>query len=277
MNPSSAGPKRLFAVAAATLLLALAVGACRESPTAPEWKLLWSDEFDGTAGTLPSPDNWAFDVGTDWGNAQLEYDTARPENAQLDGTGHLAIIARKEGYLGRQYTSARIVTRGLFEHGPGRYEARIKMPSGQGLWPAFWLLGANVATTPWPGCGEIDIMEYRGQEPAIVHGSAHGPGYSGGNAITSPFTLSQGTFDNDFHVFAVEWHADKISYLVDGKVYKTIFKSDVPKSSAWVFDHPFYVILNVAVGGNYVGSPNATTTFPQTMLVDYVRVYTVGS
>ena len=260
-----------WALAALCFLIGAGFGRCDEDPQ--ELGLVWSDEFEGAAGQLPDPANWRFDVGTDWGNAQLEYDTARPENVSLDGAGNLAITAREEAYLGRSYTSGRINTSGLFEHDYGRFEARIKLPRGQGIWPAFWLLGDNFGTVGWPACGEIDILEYRGQQPRIVHGSLHGPGYSGGSAVTGSFELAGEDFSDDFHVFAVEWSPGRITWIVDETRYQTVTADDLPAGTTWVFDHPFFVILNVAVGGNFVGPPNASTTFPQTMLVDYVRVY----
>ena len=282
--------KRL-APAAASLLFAVALAGCDSpagipptapptgtgSPSAPAGALLWSDEFDGAAGLSPDTTKWTYDVGTGWGNNQLEYDTARPANVSLDGQGHLAMTARQESYLGQSYTSGRITTRGIFGQTKGRFEARMQLPVGRGLWPAFWLLGADISSVGWPACGEIDIMEYRGQERATVHGSLHGPGYSGGSAITQAFTLASGGFNDGFHVFAVDWDTGKISYEVDGVTYETITPANLPTGTSWVFDHPFNIILDLAVGGNYVGSPDASTSFPQTLLVDYVRVYKVGS
>lgn len=257
--------------------LSMCCSACRRVVTGvelPASRIVWQDEFDGPAGQSPDSTRWGYDIGgSGWGNAQLEYDTARPENVALDGQGRLAITARREDWLGRPYTSARINTIGRFTRTQGRFEARIRLPVGQGIWPAFWLLGADFATSGWPACGEIDVMEYRGQEPATVHGSLHGPGYSGGAALTAPFQLPRGTFDGDFHVFAVDWQPDRITWLVDGIAYRTVRPADLPGGSRWVFDHPFVIILNVAVGGNFVGAPDNTTTFPQTMLVDHVRVY----
>ncbi len=237
---------------------------------------VWADEFDGPSGMIPNPTRWGFDVGTDWGNAQLEYDTDRAVNASLDGTGNLVLTARRESYNGKAYTSARITTRGLFSTTHGRIEARMRMPVGKGLWPAFWLLGDDIGTVGWPGCGEIDVMEYRGQEPNIVHGSLHGPGYSGGSAITKSFTRTGAGFDRDFHVFAIEWEPQRITYLVDDQPYQVVTPASLPSGARWVFEHPFHVILNLAVGGNYVGSPDGSTTFPQTLVVDYVRVYRLG-
>jgi beta-glucanase (GH16 family) len=257
------------------ILLALASwgGRC-ENQDVGEIDLVWQDEFEGPAGQLPDPGKWRFDVGTDWGNAQLEYDTDRATNVSLDGQGHLAITAREELFEGREYTSGRINTKDLFDQARGRFEARIRLPVGQGIWPAFWLLGTNFDEVQWPACGEIDIMEYRGQEPHIVHGSLHGPGYSGGSAVTGSYSLTGGQgFDDGFHVFAIEWNASSITWSVDDVPYQTIRPADIPDGADWVFDHAFFIIMNVAVGGHFVGPPDATTSFPQTMLVDWVRVY----
>jgi beta-glucanase (GH16 family) len=279
MRGERGGRARLILSQLAVLSLLLIVGCSRSSDPKPiGWVLTWQDEFDGPIGTSPDSARWGYDIGTDWGNAQLEYDTARPENVSLDGAGRLAITARKESYLGREYTSGRINTNGFFAQAEGRFEARIKLPKGQGIWPAFWLLGANFATVPWPDCGEIDILEYRGQEPRVLHGSIHGPGYSGGNAVTSRFDLAGSAgLDDAFHVFAVEWSKDRITWIIDDTRWLTVGPSDLPAGAAWVFDHPFFIILNVAVGGHFVGPPDASTPFPQTMLVDWVRVYRRGA
>jgi beta-glucanase (GH16 family) len=234
---------------------------------------VWSDEFDGPAGQSPDSTRWTFDIGTDWGNAQLEYDTDRPENVSLDGQGRLAITALEEDYLGREYTSGRINTSGRFARTRGRFEARIKLPVGQGIWPAFWLLGADIGSVGWPACGEIDIMEYRGQYPDVVTGALHGPGYSGGDSIGGQYSLAGASFNDGFHVFAIDWDSSSITWSVDGHTYMTLDPSDLPSGTSWAFNHDFFIILNVAVGGHYAGPLDATTTFPQTMLVDYVRVY----
>jgi beta-glucanase (GH16 family) len=164
-----------------------------------------------------------------------------------------------------------------FEQAYGRFEARIKIPYGQGLWPAFWMLGNDIATVGWPSCGEIDIMENIGREPGLVHGTIHGPGYSGNSAIGAPFSLSAGQrFADDFHVYAVEWEPNVIRFYVDTNLYATRVPGDLPPGARWVYDHPFFVLLNVAVGGYWPGSPDASTVFPQAMLVDYVRVYKRG-
>lgn len=265
-----------------TSLAAIAIFtiSCEEEAvqTLPErnWELTWSDEFDGVAGTLPDAAKWSYDIGTGsggWGNQELQYYTNRPENVSLDGNGNLIITAKKENYNGSAFTSARIKTKGLFDQQYGRFEARLKTPYGPGIWPAFWMLGANVDTVPWPQCGEIDIMELRGQEPHIINGTLHGPGYSAGASITKAYGLKNGRFDSDFHLFAVEWDAEKIDFLVDDYLYQRLKREDVEKRGQWVYNSPFFMILNVAVGGNYVGFPVDGTPFPQKMTIDYVRVY----
>ncbi len=234
-------------------------------------KLVMSEEFD-TNGA-PNPSMWSYEIGTGtngWGNNELQYYTARPQNVTVEN-GSLKITALKELYLGSPYTSARILTKGKFEQKHGRIEARIKLPWGKGIWPAFWMLGANSDTVLWPQCGEIDIMEYIGSKPTQVFGTVHGPGYSGGEAISKSYTLSNDRFDTDYHIFGIEWGENYINYYVDDVLYNQITPADV--KGEWVFNQPFYIILNVAVGGNLPGSPNSETVFPQTMLVDYVRVY----
>ena len=265
-------PGRLIHILLMAVMLVTILG-CEESSDQSDlsWQLVWSDEFEGPAGQRPDSSKWDYDIGTGWGNNQLEYDTDRAENVSLDGQGRLAIVARKESFQGQEYTSARIVTRDRFEPTYGRIEARILLPLGQGIWPAFWLLGANIESVGWPKCGEIDVMEYRGQDPKVTHGSLHGPGYSGSNPITRRYVLTDTQFNQGFHEFAVEWGSGYINWYVDGELFLTATPDDV--SGEWVFDHPFYLILNVAVGGNWVGPPNDQTEFPQTMLIDWVRVY----
>jgi beta-glucanase (GH16 family) len=266
------------ALAATLLSVVLFVAGCGEDEPPMEWQLMWQDEFEGPAGQSPDSTKWRFDIGTGvngWGNEQLEYDTDRPENVSLDGEGHLAITAIEESYGGQPYTSGRINTSGLFAQTRGRFQARIHLPVGQGIWPAFWLLGANFDKLGWPDCGEIDIMEYRGQEPRIVHGSLHGPRYSGGNAVTGRLDFDQ-PFDEGFHVFAVDWDENSVTWTVDGDAYQKRTPSDLPSGASWVFNHDFFIILNVAVGGHFVGDPDTSTTFPQTMLIDWVRVYGWG-
>jgi beta-glucanase (GH16 family) len=245
----------------------------------PRWRLVWDDEFSGPNGSAPDSSKWVHDIGGNgWGNQELEYYTGRLENARIED-GMLVITARREHYTGadgvsRNYTSARLKTLGLFAQQYGRFEARIKIPRGQGLWPAFWMLGVNFGQADWPDCGEIDIMEDIGREPSTVHGTIHGPGYSGGAGIGSPYSLAGGaSFAGRFHVFALEWEPDAIRFSVDKTVYKTITPANLPPGKPWVFDHPFFILLNLAVGGSWPGNPDSTTRFPQQMLVDYVRVY----
>ncbi len=244
----------------------------------PGWTLSWSDEFNQKDGTLPDPAKWKIETGGNgWGNKELEYYTNRTQNLHVR-KGNLEMIALKEHYVGadgvtREYTSARLNTLGKFEQAYGRFEARIKIPYGQGIWPAFWMLGNDSETTGWPGCGEIDIMENIGREPAIVHGTIHGPGYSGAKGIGAPYSLASGRFADEFHVFAAEWEPQQIRFYVDDHLYATQTPADLPTATKWVYDHPFYVILDLAVGGEWPGNPDGTSSFPQTLLVDYVRVY----
>ncbi len=245
------------------------------------WTLVWSDEFNGPNGSQPDPGKWKIVTsGSGFGNQELEYYTARPANLHLQN-GKLVITARRESYTGqdgsRKYTSARIESQGHFELKYGRIEARIKLPKGQGIWPAFWMLGSDFDAIGWPACGEVDIMENVGNEPSRVHGSLHGPGYSGGNPLTGVFDLpNQARFSDDYHVFAIEWEPQTMRFYVDNNLYETQTAGDLPLGKTWAFDHPFFLVLNVAVGGYWPGSPKATTQFPTSMMVDYVRVYRPG-
>ena len=257
-------------------------------------QLVMQDEFD--IDGAPNSDIWGYDIGdgsdTDsgagWGNNELQYYTKRSENVVVQN-GVLIITAQKENFNGSAYTSARLLTKGKFEQAYGRFEARIRVPEGKGLWPAFWLIGANVDQVGWPQCGEIDIMEYRKQEPTLVSGSVHGPGYNGATIpqghITKRFDLINDRFDAGFHVFGIEWAPEYINYYVDDVLYNQITPSDLLVTpfedkdaiAEWVFNQPFYIIINLAVGGGFPGSPDSETIFPQTMLVDYVRVYKKNS
>jgi len=234
-------------------------------------QLTMQDEFD-TDGA-PDSSIWSYDIGTGtngWGNSELQYYTDRTKNVTVNN-GYLIITADKENFEGAAYTSARLLTKDKFEQKYGRFEARIQLPYGQGIWPAFWMLGANSDTAIWPQCGEIDIMENRGQQPTLITGSIHGPGYSAGESISKEYDLVNDRFDTGFHIFGIEWGPDYINFYVDDVLYNQITPEDAP--GEWVFDQPFYILMNVAVGGNFVGPPNAETKFPQSMLVDYVRVY----
>ncbi len=260
------------------LLLTLVTGACGSgssnggmtTPTPVGSTSAWSDEFDGPANASPDPGKWTYDLGNGgWGNQELETYTSSRDNVRLDGDGHLVIhvLSTPTGY-----TSARLKTQGLFGAQYGHLEARIKLPGGQGIWPAFWMLGENITTVNWPQCGEIDIMENIGSQPGINRGSMHGPGYSGGNSVSAPFALS-GTqkFSDAFHTFAIDWAPGSVRFAVDNVPYETVTRVSIPSTAPWVFDARFFIILNVAVGGTYPGPPNPTTQFPQDMLVDYIR------
>jgi beta-glucanase (GH16 family) len=239
----------------------------------PYWTLVWSDEFDGPARAAPDPAKWVFDLGAGgWGNQELETYSSSRENSYLDGAGNLVIEARRAAP--GQFTSARLKTQSTFAVKYGRIEARMKLPAGQGIWPAFWMMGVDAATAGWPQCGEIDIMENIGREPSMVHATVHGPGYSGADGITGSYTLPDAQrFADDYHIFAAEWSGNGIQFFVDDHLYHTVTPAALPGGAAWVFQHPFFLLLNVAVGGSWPGNPDAAAVFPQEMLVDYVRVY----
>lgn len=274
------------------VILSPAVAGAQSESARPQLKsgghsrtrtLIWSDEFNGPNGSRPDSSKWVVVTNdSGYGNNELEYYTSRPANVE-ERNGSLMLTARREKYTGkdgqtRLYTSGRIESRERFQIKYGRIEARIKLPRGQGIWSAFWLLGSNFARVGWPDCGEIDIMENVGSELSKVHGSLHGPGYSGGHPLTGIYALPGGRrFSDGYHVFAIDWAPRSIRFYVDGVLYETQTPKDVPAGHRWVFDHPFYIVLNVAVGGFWPGNPNATTKFPQTMRVDYVRVYRLAS
>lgn len=270
------------------LVSGLSAGIRASAGEPADWVLVWHDEFDGPAGSPPDPAHWTAQIGDGsqdalpgWGNRERQYYTDRPDNLALDGQGHLTIVAREVDdpslrcYYGPcRYTSARVTTRGKVEVRFGRIEARIRLPGGQGIWPAFWMLGTLFDRIGWPGCGEIDIVELVGREPGTVHGTVHGPGYAGERGIGGSYTLPGGRrFDEGFHVFAIEWEPGAIRWYVDGVPYHAVRREDIPPGTPWVFDAPFFLTLNVAVGGNWPGYPDETTQFPQTMWVDYVRVF----
>ncbi|CAL9380180.1 Beta-glucanase [Nocardiopsis dassonvillei] len=278
-------PLSVAAALAALPLLAYGVVTAVSAPAAPagaepvsaeteQAALIWSDEFDGPSGSAPSAANWNHETGNHgWGNNELQNYTNSRANSALDGNGNLVITARQEA--DGSYTSARMTTQNKVQPRYGRVEARIKIPRGQGVWPAFWMLGSGFPDTPWPDSGEIDIMENIGREPHLVHGSLHGPGYSGGNPLTGSYMHPQGwSFADDFHTFAVDWAPGSVTWSVDGNAYQTYTSADTG-GNPWVYDQPFFMILNVAVGGNWPGYPDGTTQFPQEMVVDYVRVYSL--
>jgi len=241
--------------------------------------LVWSDEFDSINSS-----NWSFETGGGgWGNNEREYYTAG-QNASIQydsqaGSNVLVLEARKENpanygcwYGSCQYTSARLNSSGKKTFQYGRIEARMKLPSTQGIWPAFWMLGSNIGSVGWPTCGELDIMEHLGKEITAVHGSMHGPNYFGNTPFTNTYYLTENTNLN-YHVYAIEWDANSVSYFVDSAKYYTVTKQQVQTYGNWVFDQPMFILFNLAVGGGWPGDPDGTSTFPQRMYVDYVRVY----
>lgn len=245
--------------------------------TKDPWVLVWSDEFNmPTPDNRPDPAKWVYEFGVSgYGNEEKQNYTDRVENACYsveDGEGCLKITALADNYQGVQYSSARIRTEGRFATTYGRFEARMKLPFGPGMWPAFWLLGANYATDSWPKCGEIDIMENKGYQPNIVSSALHCPNHYGGTPFTSTFGYQDQRFDTGFHTYAVEWDHSRISFYVDNRLYHVVTADQMAKED-WAFDHDFFIILNLAVGGVFGGDPTADTVFPQSLYVDYVRVY----
>lgn len=262
----------------ASVPFTVSIGGTASAPAAlnlqQSWHVIWSDEFNAPAGTPVDSTKWGFDLGrgdNGWGNNELESYTDSTDNVSQDGNGNLMIRALQTG--SGSYTSGRIKTQDKFAVQYGKVEARIKIPYGQGIWPAFWMLGSNIVSAGWPTAGEIDIMENIGREPSIVHGTVHGPGYSGANGIGGPLALTNGQrFSDDFHIYSVEWSPQSVAFLVDGSKYFEVTPSKLPAGATWVYQHPFFILLNVAVGGGWPGYPDATTVFPQQMLVDWVRV-----
>jgi beta-glucanase (GH16 family) len=250
-------------------------GAAPAAGAAARWRLVWSDEFSGPAGSAPDPSRWGHDVGGGgWGNSELEYYTASTANSALDGAGHLVITARSAAGSGLacwygpcRYTSARLVTSGRFSQAYGRISARIKLPQGSGLWPSFWAVGDNIASVGWPQSGQLSILSNVGSAPGTVSGGLVGPGLN----AWSPDRLSGAAFAAGYHTFTADWYPDHVSFLVDGGIYASQYRAAA--GPGWVFDHPFFLILNLAVGGDLPGSPGPGTTFPQQLLVDWVRVY----
>lgn len=243
-----------------TLLLC---ALCWQYSFAQDWTLVWSDEFSGTS---VDPANWNFETGGGgWGNNEWQYYTNQPANAIVEN-GELQIIAKEQTLGVYDYTSARMITRDLHSWQYGKVEARIKLPMGQGIWPAFWMLGDNIGQVGWPQCGEIDIMEHVNNEE-MTHGTMHwnynGHQYYGNSTSHDP---------TEYHVYSIEWNESNIRWFIDGVQYHSgNILNNVNNTDE--FHHPFFILLNVAVGGNWPGYPNETTVFPATMYVDYVRVY----
>ncbi|MFR9799350.1 ricin-type beta-trefoil lectin domain protein [Streptomyces sp. MS06] len=279
----------LLAALSAVLAASAAVGTPARADTpdpAPSaaTAVTFSDTFDGPAGAPVDSAKWQTETGDNVDNHERQYYTSGTRNAALDGQGHLVITARRENPAGYQcwygtcqYTSARLNTAGRFAAQYGHVEARMKIPRGQGMWPAFWMLGTDLGQVGWPDSGEIDVMENVGFEPSTVHGTIHGPGYSGSNGIGAGYTLPGGqAFADAFHTFAVDWAPDSITWSVDGNVYQRRTPADLG-GDTWVFNKPFFLILNLAVGGYWPGDPDGSTAFPQQLVVDSVSVTTSDS
>ncbi|WP_394842201.1 glycoside hydrolase family 16 protein [Pendulispora brunnea] len=247
---------------------------------AADWTLVWSDEFEQPNGSGADPSKWTQEVGGDgWGNEERQYYTDGTANAVVRD-GALVITAKADGasshdcwYGPCRYTSARLVTKGKFTQRYGRIEARIRVPKGKGLWPAFWMLGADMDTVGWPQCGEIDVLENLGHEPHTVYGSLHGESYSNENGLTEAYTVPGAPVSSDYHVYSIEWEAGAVRFYVDDVLYSSRTPADLPQGAQWSFDHPFFLLLNVAVGGTWPGDPDGSTTFPQSMQVDWVRAF----
>jgi beta-glucanase (GH16 family) len=264
------------------LIIFLSLSLLAAEGRAESWRLIWSDEFNGPTGAGIDTNKWTAETGGNgWGNREWEFYTASPRNAALDSNGCLDIVALKlpahtfnTSYGNGAYSSARLITGKKFFVKYGRIEARIKIPAGQGLWPAFWMLGEDNATVGWPQCGEVDIMENIGKAPDTVWGSLHGPGYPGSQSLTTAFHLkNRERFADNFHVFAIEWEENEIRWYVDGQLYERRTPADFSARKKWVFNKPFFLLLNLAVGGDWPDNPDQTTRFPAVMAVDYVRVY----
>ncbi len=275
----------ILTIGASASASALALSSHEESdkskvPALPRYtKLVWSDEFNGPAGTPPSSSKWVPEVGAfGWTDNELETYTNNPANASLNGRGQLAIVARRQRATGpdgltRNYTSARLDTHGLFSATYGLIEARIKVPAGAGLWPAFWMIGADDKTVGWPASGEIDVVEALGQQPSVAHGFINGPSSSAPHYTVGQTAVSRTSLASGFHTYAVSWSPNSITWLLDGVPYGTTTRKNLPPGAKWVFNRPFYLVLDLAIGGDWAGPLKSSTHFPATMMVDWVRVY----
>lgn len=243
---------------------------CDDAPN-NEWKLVWNDEFDYDG--LPDPTKWRYDTGGwGWGNQELQYYTAdKKENARVEN-GHLIIQAKREELKGMNYSSARLVTKGIAEWQYGKIDVKAKLPEGRGTWPAIWMLGA---TSPlrWPDDGELDIMEHVGHNPGYIHSSIHCKKYHHSIGTQKTDTIFITDFSKKFHVYSLEWDKDSVKAAVDGRVYFR-FGNENTGYDAWPFDNNMYLLLNIAVGGSWGGQKGVDETiWPQKMEIDYVRVY----
>ncbi|MCE4556995.1 glycoside hydrolase family 16 protein [Roseateles cellulosilyticus] len=279
-TPRRAARWRHLLPALAALLTAWGSAA---APASDRWTLVWSDEFDGVVGSRPNAASWSHDLGNaatnGWGNHELEFYTADARNAQLDGQGMLVITAERAANAGPcwngtpcPYTSARIHTHGKVSFTYGKVEARMKLPAGAGIWPAFWMLGTDLDEAGWPASGELDIMEFIGKTPDTIYGTAHGPGYSGAGGLSKPHPLKAPVADA-FHTYTLIKRPHEVIWQVDGVEYHRITTASLPAGTKWVFEKPMHLLLNLAVGGDWPGPPDAGTVFPARMQVDWVRIY----
>ncbi|HMG53578.1 MAG TPA: family 16 glycosylhydrolase [Kofleriaceae bacterium] len=276
----------------AQLLAAAVVLAAAVPAHAQTWNLIWSDEFNGAAGTFPDATKWSYDVGNNggWGNGESEFycaagSSAAPcsaanPNAFMNGSGSLVIRARRDA--GGTWTSARMLTSGKFTVQYGRIEARMRLVAANGLWPAFWMLGSNIGSVGWPSCGEVDIMEWvDNYGPSVTSSALHGPGYSGGGniGVQSGFPSGTRVDDANYHIYGVLWSPNQIQFYRDTitNITRTITPANIPPGTTWAYNHPFFILLNQAVGGNWFPGPDGSTPAIDDVLVDYVRVYQAGT
>ncbi|HEX4419113.1 MAG TPA: family 16 glycosylhydrolase [Kofleriaceae bacterium] len=269
-----------------------AVLAAAPAAHAQTWNLIWSEEFNGASGTTPDTTRWTYDVGNNggWGNGESEVycaagsntapcSTANP-NVFMNGSGSLVIRARRDA--SGAWTSTRMHTNGKFSAQYGRIEARMRLVAANGLWPAFWMLGTNIASAGWPSCGEMDIMEWvDNYGPSATSSTIHGPGYSGANGIGVQTGFPNGTRvdDANYHIYGVIWSPNQIQFYRDSitNITRTITSANIPAGTTWAYNHPFFILLNQAVGGNWFAGPDGTTPAVDDMLIDYVRVYQAGT
>jgi len=265
-------PRVICWVAAGAIVAGVAAGCSRRDAhgTATTPPTLWQDEFDGPQGASPDPGNWSAETGgSGWGNQQLQYYTSSA--ATLDGDGHLVITAEPAPsglscwYGPCSFVSGRITTYRRFAQRYGHFEVRMKLPAGTATWPAVWMMGTDRYSVGWPESGELDIAEHVGRDGDVVSGAAHGPGFSGGAAITGDTHVTSG----DFHTYSLDWTPDEITWRIDGTQFHHVTAPDVPD---WVFDKEFFVIIDLAVGGEHAGDPGPGDDAPQTLVVDYIRV-----
>ena len=263
---------------ACSLIAALLCAA--PARAAAGWDLTFTDEFTGSAGAFPDAAKWNIEVNGNPPNSEAQAYVKNARNVSLNGAGQLELTALHEPSGSKQYTSGKVNSNGKFKQTYGRWEARIKLPEGTGFWPAFWMLGTNNGCGGWPSCGEIDIIENRGRQAMVSSSAMHGPGYSGNTPLAHSYNLPTGTnsFFADYHVFSCEWDDTSVKFFVDTTLHYTVKKTDVQRYGNWVYNHDFYAILNLAVGGQFDGMKlPAVSAFPARVTVDYVHVYKPGT